>query len=854
MKRIIAFTLALCMALALIPSTLADGIVKERRLRVYSSLDQSRFEITVAEKDGKVFAAADELAKIFKGTYAAAYSLQGIYTYLENDNEVNKFIKNALTGIGLEENRQTSFAITNGVTDQILKFDLLTHTWVHIDAAYTSDKVFTQLPDMADPIIDGDRVYVEFLPAVKALGAIVNVAKTGDAVSLYIPRVTGSTVLRDVHYIMYENSGFTVPYYTGNDEDVDVSDTIKHNAATIVDFLGDIFSGEFVSAISGQYETKKFKDVILAVAEGSSTPESDFINELWNEQKYIFDTLDSEIGLEIRFQLNNDCKYFYESLCEYPDVVEILSLTDPITDAAGTILPSSMDILLNFYTYQQKLLTLDISAMEAIRNVYDTHSYYLVDENVDVWGRGITKIAQDLSTDYYRGMSSDDIFSMVANYSLETILNLVKGAGAISELTTAISLPLKTGQILDIIGITIGIAEKIFDYDYGTYNYQNAMREMQNQLLDGYIDLFPNARYSFEHLQLLCDAAEVYARIETLYNSYTNATAAAAYGRVTADISEAILTPSVRENLSHATSEDIASLVFDNIVGEFDFWDFAEALGLESFDQNGSSCVSSWSQITDLDADGYPEFIMGYCDHTIYPNTAWYVMDADAGIVGLYTGGAFTNWYQDGDKTFSLHSLEYDPILGCTVISVDTINTVYGFEYNDYVRWNGTDFDAYLSGCKDVNYSDWYYIDGAEVSERKFKEREKLIGSETSDQPYENHKINAGSDFIEKVYEMMGVLVKTVPTAVSAYPDYSWDDVTLCQYATSFRFNKDRTLVEVVVADTINADRVNTEPWMSFATNYYLNTDGEIIYEHTPDIYTGTADPEHEAWLLQNGF
>ena len=856
LKCLTACILCVVLTFGFAASSLAsESQVTERRLRVYSSLDQSRHEITVTEFGDKVYAAADELAALFHGNVSAASWIDGVYSFLEEDTKVNTFLKDALSGVGLTKGRQTHFAITNGVTQQILKYDLLTKTWLHVDAAYEQDVVYTQLSTIGEPIIDGERVFVEFLPAAKALGGIVNTVKKGDGVALYIPRATSGSLLQDVRYIMYQDSGFAIPYYTGGDDSMDFTDAALHSAAVILDTVGDILSDKMGSFLSGQYNADLFRDVILGIGGGKNSPDSELFNQLWEEQKYIIDLLGTDAGLEIRFQLNNDCQYFYENLFEYPDIVEIYKLSDPVTDAAGKLLPSAMDNILSLYSYHQKILSLETSAMEAIVNVYDTHGHLLYDKEIDDWGRSISDIAKGVADDYYGGLSAKDILRTMSNYTIDMIRGFTLSADPVAGLTTAVGLPLKTGDLLAAANIGIGISENLTGYEFGSYNYESAMRSIQSHLKASFADLFSDARNDMELLQLLCDGAEIFGRVKFLYNDYTSPKALEAYDRVTADISDAAFSDAaLREQLSHITNAEVKALVFDNISGEFDFHAFAEALGLVSWIEDGGSAVSSWSMVTDLDGDGYVEYLMGYSDGQTFSNLAWYVFDADAGIVDTCTAGSYADVIQNGDSSFSIPSVVYDPVLDAMVICVKEMNTVYGIYITDYVRWTGTCFEDYLYASEDMNYGDWYTVNGQKASEKQFKEREKLVGSKGSEGKYELRKINAGSDHIQKTFDMLEALKNIVPVTVASYPDFSDEEVSLIQYCSSFRYNADRTIMEVTVEDTVIAEQQHNTPWISLPRKYYYTTDGSLVKEYVETPNAVSIDYEHEAWLELNGF
>lgn len=853
MTRIISVLLAFLLAVGVLPiNVLAaeeDGLLVKRVLRVYSSVDQQRHEVQVTEKDGKIYINATDLTALLQGQVYLWQKKTGFYNFIEKDNEFIKLLYQGINAAGISTEAPYYYILQNGITKQNLRYNLTTGEWTYF--ATESKGIageICDMPELAPPIVENDVVFVELLPFSKALGVIVNIAANGDGISFHVPQVTMDYLVGIISEVFDLDTGVIIPWR----DDENLGEAFVSETALYLDQVFDICSGELIPFITGNYDANRFEEAMIAVLSVYGEETADYLSSLWSGMEYTRSVIDTPAGLMMLAEMDNGYIEYLSSLESDAKLKDLMQ-----TDSPGISgMESATGLLLNIYNRQIRLSDMVTTNVEAANNVFNGDTCWVSEESLSLTGKTTGDIVRTLVDEYYHGISEETIKKTVLETTVEVILGQYAEAGPETLSSDVIKhLPIyellldvssfglnKALTALNLSGIALQAYEAFSGYQYGTLHQVAAYREFQDILYYGIINCLNSSPVDVDtQAQYIFDCAKLAFLAKLAYSSYM--------GQKTSEMCEklfsvnpqevALSTAESIEALSGATDDEIRSLIFDNVSYKFDFWDFADAMGMDPYRADGTVGIGN-SIIADLDSDGYPEYLMSITDKVLYPTPFYVVLDADVGIVAISTN---FNEYGLEAITLPIYNPETGHILLRTSVSTQWETSEY------YQNWTGEYFASFAREYRYVNNSKTEYSIGYEnVSEYKFKN----IIEPYSSTPYTGYTGEVGSDHLKNVAEMIKSIRKAVP-AVKKEAVVDRIDSGQVFKVDGIDFNQDRSIISVSCSWATTWEAKQTqEPWWDPYACYYVDAEsGEVLRVIVPEIILA---PEDEEWLSSHGF
>jgi len=852
--RIISSLLALILAVGALPvcasATHEDTSLVKRSLRVYSSVDQQRHDVQVTEQNGKIYINATDLTTLLQGGVYLWQKKTGFHTFIESGNEFTDLLKQGFQLVGVSTDAPYYYILQNGITKQNLRYNLTNGKWTYFSTASNQAAEIHDMPELAPPIVENDIVYVELLPFAKALGIIVNIAAEEDGISFHVPTATLDSLAGIVDEIFNPDNGIILPWR----ENESFGEALKTETALYIDQVFDICSGEAIPFITGNYDADRFEEAMIAVLSVYGEETADYVSELWDGIEYTRDIIDTPAGLMMLAEMDNGYVEYLASLNTDAKLKELIQ-----TDSPGISgMESATGLLLDIYSRQLCLTGMVTANVEAANNVFNGSTCWVPEEVLSLSGKTTGDIVRTLVDEYYHGISGKTVKKAVLKTTVEIILGQY-GAAAPEVLSSEAikNLPIferlldissfglsQALSSLNVSGIALQAYESFSGYQYGTLHQIAAYRELQDILLYGYINCLnsPTADVASQ-AQYIYDCAKLAFLAKLAFSSYLgNKSSTLLESLLSINPQEVAL--SVPENidaLSGATDEAIRPLIFDNVSYEFDFWDFADALGMDPYRTDGTIGIGN-SIIADLDSDGYPEYLLCVHDTVLYPTPFYVVLDADAGRVAVDTT------YNDfGLSAFTFP--KFNPDTGHVLLHTQI--ATYSYMADIYRQWNEHYFEDYV--CEETRNTGaalaTSYREGYEsISEYRYN---TLIANYDST-PYTSNIGEVGSDHLQNAVTIVDVLHRTVPIVRNDAMS-GQENPSQVFKVDGVYFNHDRSIVNINCSWATTWDAKQTQEfwWDPYACYYVDIESGEILRIIIPD---GPPVLEDETWLADHGF
>lgn len=869
MKKIVRFlSMFLVFAMTcniLSPVSLAaegkEALVKQN-IRIYSSVDQKRHDVEVTKLEDKVYINANDLTGLMQGEVFLWQKTNGLQRFLDQESEFTELLKQGLNAVGVSTEAPYYYVLQNGVTKQTLRYNLSDESWIYSSNASNGlASEVRKMPNLAPPVVENDVVYVELVPFAKALGAIVNVAKEKDGLTFYVPTITMDYLASIVNEVFDPDTGVMIPWK----QDTSYWENVGSDYALYTDVALDIVSGDLISFMTGNYDAEKFQEAFIKILSIGTGETENYVAEMWDDLDFICSVLTEDKKIEMLAK-TNDGYYEYVDAIMGSGELERVMKADSATLSGGAGL---IGMLVDIYSYQQRLAQMVTTNVDAADNVFCENGKWMPDIRISANKKTPKDIAKELVNDYYSAVGANEIEDILKENIIESVVDrVISGDGLLGKLAEkkeamkrAMSGAESAMQYLKAAGLAVELVQVHFDYEFGGLKQLATYRELQDFLYWGYLNCIEDTSEDTAiRAQYIYDCAKLAFLTKLAFNSGMADKTSALRNKLFSINPQTIVLsyPETIEELSSATTEEVSGLIFDVIDYKFDFWDFADVLGMDPYLENGPVGISD-TIIADMDMDGYPEYLMFVSDDRLYPVRYCVLLDSDAGIVAVFDDMCGASLYDASiftDITPAVNEETGHVLLHARMSSVWETS-------EQYIRWTGSEFQYYASQYETMmsnvgNYKMSYYSFESEISEYVF---EKMI-SGYSDGFYTGVFGDVGSDHWAKTNHIIEALRCAVPNIKETLfgdfgpPEYAY-------YFSDIRFNEDRSIVRVkgCRARTWEEQKKDMDPYgggMDFQNWYYADAESgkvlRVIHSNVSPNGPIPLAPEDMAWLESHGF